>query len=72
MDTNPNVETMSDDGGPRTRGELRDALDTLIQTANANGVEVDDTAYTLRHDDVTIPDRELHLTRLADRSGHDR
>ena len=61
----------SDDGGPRTRGELRDARDTLIQTAHANGVDVDDTVYALRHDDVTIPDWEIQLTRLIARSKRD-
>ena len=63
---------MSYDDEPRTRGELRDAFDTLIQAADANGVEVEDTAYTLRHDDAGIPDWEIHLTRLSARSKRDR
>ena len=63
---------MTDDAKPETWEELRDALDTLIQTAHANGVEVEDSAYALRHDDISIPDWEIHLTRLAKGSRYDR
>jgi hypothetical protein len=61
-----------DETGPTTKRELRNELDRLVQTAYKNGVEVNNSAYALRHDDPEIPDWEIHLTRTMKTMNHDK
>jgi hypothetical protein len=50
---------------PTSKAELRDALDELVLAAYANGVEVDDGAYALRHDDPGVPDWEVLISETT-------
>ena len=50
--------------GPTTRAELRQSLDETIQQAYKNGVNLNDGAYPLQHDDPDMPDFELMLFQL--------
>ena len=59
---------MGDSADPQTRAELEEELDTLVQTAHENGVEIDETAISLRHSDPVVPDWQAHFIRLTKRS----
>ncbi len=50
--------------GPTTKEELRQSLDEIIQQAYNNGVDLNDGAYPLQHDDQDTPDFELMLFQL--------
>lgn len=50
--------------GPATKEELRQSLDEIIQQAYNNGVDLNDGAYPLQHDDPDTPDFELMLFQL--------
>ncbi|WP_154017949.1 hypothetical protein [Halorubrum sp. AJ67] len=62
---------MSDETGPKTKIELQNALDRVVQTAYENGVEINNSAYALRHDNPKIPDWEIHLTWTTKTVKHD-
>ena len=53
-----------DETAPKTGAELQNALDRLAQTAYANGVEINDVCFELRHDGHEIPDWEIEFVRL--------
>lgn len=44
-----------------TNVELKDALDTIIQSAYANGVDVNNRGYDLRYDDPERIDWEVRI-----------
>lgn len=50
---------------PTSHDELIAALDRLIVAAYHNNVAVSDYRYDLRHDDGTVPDWEVTITKLA-------
>ncbi|MFB6163618.1 MAG: hypothetical protein ABEJ31_00500 [Haloarculaceae archaeon] len=56
---------MSDEPDPQTKAELRAALDALILRAYANGIAVDDTGFTLRHDGHEAPDWGVQIFRVT-------
>jgi len=62
---------MSDESGPTTRAELRSALDRIILRAHTNGVDVDNGGFPLRHDDPTVPDWDVHITRTTKPADYD-
>ena len=58
---------MGDSADPQTLAEFEEELDTLVQAAYENGVEIDEAAISLRHSDPIIPDWQAHFTRLTKR-----
>lgn len=56
---------MDNESGPTTKAELEKALDELVLRAHANGVEVDNGGFALRHDEPEIPDWEVLITRTT-------
>lgn len=61
--TDPNTD-LQIDLPIETNGELKDALDTVIQSAFANGVDVNERGYNLRHDDPECLDWEVRIMHL--------
>ena len=61
-------KSRGDSANPQTLAELEEEVDTLVQAAYENGVEIDEAAISLRHSDPIVPDWQVHFTRLTKRS----
>ncbi|QLG29836.1 hypothetical protein HUG10_19690 (plasmid) [Halorarum halophilum] len=49
---------------PRTRVELEESLNMVLQRAHENGVDFNDIGIDLRHDVPDIPDWEVRIIHL--------
>lgn len=56
---------MAVQSAPTTKAELDTRLDELILRALENGVDVNDSAYDLRHDDPELPNWEVQIVETA-------
>ncbi|QLG29866.1 hypothetical protein HUG10_19850 (plasmid) [Halorarum halophilum] len=69
--TDPNTDSHID-FPIETKHQLEEALDTIIQSAYENGVNVNDMGYDLRHDDVERMDWEVRIVQLAKKSDNNK